>query len=350
MTAVVAGAWAVLSRVIRPLEALERSMLALAGGTLDTPLPEMRGDDELEAMADALRVFKANGLRRERLQQERLELHERLKEAYRQLRSDLDSAAAVQSALIPAPARIGGVRFAGRLQPSHGISGDTFDVVRQPNGAVHFFVIDVAGHGAAAALVSVASHYSVVQAIQNRASDEPLRETVAALNRDWPDSMPYFTMVLGELRPETGEGVLVQAGHPSPLLLEKRDGVRTMGQGGLPIGVLPEAEFEEIRFRFGPGDRLLIFSDGLTEAEDPASRPFGEERVLETVRARQGAPGEDLVKALVERVLGWRASEDLEDDMTLLMLEAVEDAPGQGRDGRAEGTAARIGAYAGEWR
>ena len=324
VAAVAAGARAVLYRVIRPLEALRSSMLALAQGDLGSPLPAMRRDDELAAMADTLRVFRANAVRRTRLQEERLQLHDRLKEAYRQLREDLDSAAAVQESLIPAPARIGGVRFQGRLRPSHGISGDTFDVLRPPNGAVHFFLIDVAGHGAAAALVSVASHYTVVQALQRRMAGESLGETVAALNRDWPERMPYFTMVVGELRPEAGEGVLVQAGHPSPLLVHRADGVEALGAGGLPIGVLPMAEWEEVRFAFGPGDRLLVFSDGLSEAEAPGGEPFGEDRVLEALRERKDAGGEELLVALLARVRSWRGAEELEDDMTLLLLEAVE--------------------------
>jgi serine phosphatase RsbU (regulator of sigma subunit) len=299
-------------------------MLSLAQGDLGTPLPEMSRQDELAAMADTLRVFRANAVRRARLQEERLALHERLKAAYGQLREDLDSAAAVQESLIPPPGRVGGVRFTGRLRPSHGISGDTFDVMRPPNGAVHFFLIDVAGHGAAAALVSVASHYTVAQALGRRLAGETLGETVAALNRDWPERMPYFTMVVGELRPEAGEGVLVQAGHPSPLLLRRTDGVEALGSGGLPIGVIPGAEWEEVRFPFGPGDRLLVFSDGLSEAEGPQGEPFGEDRVREALLARRGAASEDLMAALLGRVRDWRGVEELEDDMTLLVLEAVE--------------------------
>ena len=73
--------------------------------------------------------------------------------------------------------------------------------------------------GAAAALVSVASHYTLTEAILRRQAGESLAEIVAGLNEDWPEQLPYFTMVVGELRPETGQGVLVQAGHPPPLLL-----------------------------------------------------------------------------------------------------------------------------------
>ncbi|HVG47347.1 MAG TPA: PP2C family protein-serine/threonine phosphatase, partial [Rubellimicrobium sp.] len=250
--------------------------------------------------------------------------------AYQQLRVDLESAAAVQFALLPSPTRIGGVRFQGRLRPSNFISGDTYDVLRQPNGTVHFFVIDVAGHGAAAALVSVASHYTLTQAILRRQAGESLAETVAGLNSNWPDHLPYFTMILGELRPETGEGILVQSGHPPPLLLRRAGGVEPIGAGGLPIGVIPGASFDEVRFRFTPGDRLLIYSDGLTEAEDGAGQPFTEERLLELVRSQGQARSEALLDGITETLQQWRASDTLDDDMTLLILEATDDEDDRG--------------------
>lgn len=328
--AVLAGMRAVVGRVIRPLEQIREGMMALAQGDTAAPLPAGGSDREMAAMADALRVFKANAIRRARLQDERLAILERLKLAYRQLRADLDSAAAVQAALLPAPARIGGVRLLGRLRPSHVISGDSFDVVRQPNGPVHFFMIDVAGHGAAAALVSVASHYTLTQAILRRSSEESLAELAAAVNRDWPDHLPYFTMVLGELRPDQGEGALVQAGHPAPLLLKSRNGVTPIGRGGLPIGVLSDAEFEEVRFAFTPGDRLLLYSDGLTEAEDGTGHGFGEERLLGILHGSHLEPSETILKAISDQVQRWRGTSELDDDMTMLMLEAVDDAHDRG--------------------
>ena len=325
IAAVMLGVRAVAYRVLRPLGRIQTSMMALAQGDLDAPLPEKGQGDEMAAMTDALRVFKANAIRRARLQDERLALHERLQATYRQLRADMEAAGAVQTALLPAPARIGGVRFLGRLRPSHLISGDSFDVLRQPNGAVHFFLVDVAGHGAASALVSVASHYTLVQAIQRRQAGESLAEVVAGVNRDWPDHLPYFTLVMGELRPESGEGALVQAGHPSPVLLRRGDGVEALGQGGLPVGILPNADYEEIRFPFGPGDRLVVYSDGLTEAEDGEKQPFGEERLHQLLQSHHEDEAGPLMEAVTAAVQHWRVSEDLDDDMTLLILEATQD-------------------------
>ncbi|EYD76382.1 response regulator [Rubellimicrobium mesophilum DSM 19309] len=324
--AVVHGSWVVLRRVITPLDGLRRSMLALAEGDLHAPLPDRGTQDEIGAMADALRVFKANAIRRARLQEERLGLHGKLQAAHRQLQQDLEAASAVQLSLLPEPARLGGVAFTGRLQPSHFISGDTYDVLRQPNGPVHFFLADVAGHGAAAALVSVASRYAAAQTILQRRAGDSLAEAIATLNDDWPEHLPYFTVIMGELRPEEGRGCLVQAGHPPPLLLRHSGVVEMIGDGGLPIGVMRGATFDVVAFGFGPGDRLLVYSDGLSEAENPSGQPFTEERLLDLVRRNLRLPTADLLSEVARTVQDWRGSASAEDDMTLLVLEGVEEA------------------------
>ena len=324
LAAVARGTWVVVRRVVEPLDHLRQSMLALAEGDLSAPLPARGKEDEIGAMADALRVFKANAIRRARLQEERLGLHEKLQAAHRQLQQDLEAASAVQLSLLPKPARLGGVAFTGRLQPSHFISGDTYDVLRQPNGPVHFFLADVAGHGAAAALVSVASRYAAAQAILQRRAGDSLADSMAMLNDDWPEHLPYFTVIMGELRPEEGGGRLVQAGHPPPLLLRRSGAVEMIGEGGLPIGVIRGAAFDEVAFDFGPGDRLLVYSDGLTEAEDSSSQPFTEERLLDLVRDNLHLSTDALLSEVTRAVQDWRGSPPMDDDMSLLVLEGAE--------------------------
>lgn len=320
------GTRTVLLRLVQPLGDLRASMIRLADGDLETPLPTIKYLDEVGIMVDTLRVFKSNAARRARMHAERLALHDRLKQAYRQLKLDLEAAAAVQEALLPVASRLGGVRFAGLLRPSHFISGDTYDVLRQPNGAVHFFHIDVAGHGAAAALVSVASHSTLTQAVLKRRSGETLAETVARINLDWPEHLPFFTMVLGELNPESGQGVLIQAGHPPPILLRSTGEVEQIGDGGLPVGVISGATYEEVRFSFGLGDRLIVYSDGVTETENPEGQAFSEERLLDSVRNLGRMPTDNLLSHLIEELRLWRSLESFEDDVTVLILEATENA------------------------
>src|SRR3712207_303816 len=115
--------------VALPLEALNRAMLNLAENDLTTPLPKLGRVDEIGEMSDTLRVFKANALRRNRLQQDKEMLHARLRDTYRQLRKDLEAAASIQAAMLPAPAALGDVRYRGLFRPSSLIAGDTYNVL-----------------------------------------------------------------------------------------------------------------------------------------------------------------------------------------------------------------------------
>jgi serine phosphatase RsbU (regulator of sigma subunit) len=129
-------------------------------------------------------------------------------------------------------------------------------------------------------------------------------------------------MVLGEIDLAARRGVLVQAGHPSPFLVARAGSVRTIGQGGLPIGIVRQASFEEVAFDFSPGDRLLVYSDGLTEAENIEQQGFDQERLQALLEDHAGQSTADLLSTIDQALRNWRGSGTLEDDVTVLILEA----------------------------
>lgn len=311
-------------RIVRPLANLRADMLRLASGDLEVDLNSAKGRmDEIGGMTDALRVFKATAMRRSRLQEDRLELHRRLKHAYRQLKEDLEAAAVVQAALLPRPSRIGDVQFVGHHEPSHFIAGDSYDVLPGPSGRVVFFLIDVAGHGAAAALLSVAAHHMVTQAIQHRGDMEPLVTTAEKINSNWPAHLPFFTMILGEVDSRSGTGALVQAGHPCPVLLQAGGAIWTLGNGGLPIGVLPYASYEETPFEFFAGDKMVIYSDGFTDTESDEGVAFSEARLHKLLNDDAQLPTDQLMEDVIRQLRGWQGANKLQDDVTVLILEAM---------------------------
>jgi serine phosphatase RsbU (regulator of sigma subunit) len=311
----------VRQRVAQPLERLRDVMLQLADGDLSVALPYGERRDEIGAMSDTLRVFKANAIRRKRLQDETLQLHAKLHDAYGQLRRDLEAAAVIQASLLPRPGGTGAVAFDALFQPSHFIAGDTYNVVDLPSGRAGFFQLDVAGHGAPAALVSVASHHTLTQALLQRWRNESLAELAERLNRDWPEGLPYCTMILGEIDVATGRGILVQAGHPSPLLVGRDGAVVALGTGGLPFGMLPDADFEETPFEMRAGDRLLIYSDGLVEAENAHGECFSDGRLVDLVRDLVGQPTPALIGGIGKALRAWRGSAELDDDVSVLVLQ-----------------------------
>ena len=311
----------VLHSVVGPLERMRDAMLQLADDNFAVVLPKKGRLAEIDAMDDALRVFKANGIRRQNIQKERLRLHGRLEETYSLLKTDLEAAAVIQASLLPQQAQLAGVSLSSYFRPSHFLAGDTFDVLQQPDGRVIVFQIDVAGHGAAAALVSVASKYTVAQAILQRQPGTDLAVLTEQINREWPGDLPYFTLLLAEIDPATGKGSMVQAGHPSPLLLRASGELTVLGDGGLPVGVLASATFDLIHFAFGHHDRLIVMTDGVHEMADRNGELFSEERVQDLIRAAGTPSTEHLLTDLDTALRAWRGDDTLDDDVTIVILE-----------------------------
>jgi serine phosphatase RsbU (regulator of sigma subunit) len=315
------SAWVVLAWVVGPLERLRSAMLELAKDNLQVPLRKPSRIKEIGAMDDALRVFKASSSRRQALQRERLKLHGRLEETYAHLKTDLEAAAVIQASLLPQQAQMAGISLFSYFRPSHFLAGDTFDVLRQQNGRVVVFQIDVAGHGAAAALVSVASKYTVAQAILQRGPGVDLAEVAQEINREWPSDLPHFTLLLAEIDPATGEGSLVQAGHPSPILLRANGDLMVLGEGGLPIGALSQATFDAVPFSFGLNDRLVITTDGVHEMEDGEGKPFSEERLWDLLLGGATRSTKQIIADIDVAMRAWRGNDTLDDDVTIVVME-----------------------------
>jgi serine phosphatase RsbU (regulator of sigma subunit) len=143
---------------------------------------------------------------------------------------------------------------------------------------------------------------------------------VEAVNREWPHELPYFTFVYGEIEPATGEGSLIQAGHPHPLLRDRFGSVRRLGGGGLPIGVDVDASFDSTAFNLDPGSTLLVYSDGIVEVENAAGEAYGEAQLMRLLERRGGCPS-DLMQAIDGAVRQW-CCHTLTDDVSALAIQA----------------------------
>ncbi|MFN3664193.1 PP2C family protein-serine/threonine phosphatase [Yoonia sp.] len=313
----------VAQHIVKPLLYVQRKINDIASGRLDPITKRRLLLRDLDSVIDSLRALRISARRRERLATERLALNEQIIQAHATLKSEVDAAAKVQLSLLPRPEDVGHMRFSTLFQPSHVVAGDTYDFIPLSDTRVGLFQIDVAGHGAAAGLVSMAAHISARRALRGVKSGIDLAASVQTLNTHWSPELTYFTALLVEFDSSTHVARLVQAGHPHPVLMRKDGSVSRLGNAGLPIGVIGDADYELIEFPFEHGDRLLVFSDGIYENFNSEGEIYSEERLIQLLRDNAACSTDVLVDIVKKSVVSWNESGIPSDDVSLVIAERV---------------------------
>ncbi|MBP1611743.1 MAG: serine phosphatase [Acidobacteria bacterium] len=314
--------WGLVRRITRPLVALTASAARLGAGELDAALPAAQSRDEIgtltaafSRMRDALKDYVRD-----------LEATTRAKERYE---TELGTARRVQEAMLPPREATGaGWDLAASLTPARTVGGDLYAHFER-DGRIWFLVADVSGKGVPAALF-MARAKTMFEVTAAR-SDDP-SEILRALNRGLGkdnDAGMFVTAVAGSLAPESGELLLAIAGHEAPVIVDATGTARQPAlEGGPILGLLPIDAFPLQRLVLAPGETLVGFTDGVTEAEDPQGGFFGMERVLPALTGRPFASAGAARDALVEAVRLFVAGGEASDDLTVL---ALHRAPGPGR-------------------
>ena len=255
-----------------------------------------------------------------------------LESKQRRLDEDLKAAAKIQESLLPSqPPSDPRIRVSWVFHPSQRIGGDIFDVVQLDEDRYAFILVDVSGHGVPSALVAV----SVSQALDRDRLLESLPEhsqpaapiQPAALLRRLDQEFPlerfnkYFTMFYLVLDLRDGRAAYSAAAHPPPMLLRSGGGHELLDRGGSIIGMGGIVPFEQGVLDLRPGDRLFMYTDGITEAEKHHGQMFGQDRLLEQVEALRDRPLEEVADLVHAAVMAHSDRPDPEDDVTLLCLE-----------------------------
>jgi sigma-B regulation protein RsbU (phosphoserine phosphatase) len=265
-------------------------------------------------------------------------INAQLQTAYERIQDDLKSAAWMQTNLLPPPSqRILNVASEWRFRPSSYVGGDIFNIFPLDDRRVGFYILDVSGHGVPAAMLSVTLSM-VLSPDSARGSplkrydpateaDEvvPTAEVVGDLNQRFQSKDDqYFTIIYGLFDSRTGELSLTQAGHPNPVLIPRNRGLKVLGEGGTPVGLLPDIEFDTIHASLCPGDRLVLYSDGVVECANKDGALFGEERLVDYLSATRAAPLPHMLAGLEHEMERWRGNGDFDDDVSLLALEFTQ--------------------------
>ena len=258
-----------------------------------------------------------------------------LQKIYDSLDRDLVEARKLQQTLVRDRFRDYGTGQASlMLRPSGHVGGDLVGSFLIDPQRLAVYSVDVSGHGVASAMMTarlagLLSGSSPDQNIALRLMPDGSRgawspDVVAArLNRVMLEDMQvdqYFTLAYAEIDLTTGQTKMVQAGHPYPVLLSPDGAVQVLGDGGMPIGLIDNADYALTEFRLHPGDRLVIVSDGVTECPDPEEEELGTEGFLRLLVKNADLPSPALLEALIWDLGQYSGRDEFPDDVSGLIF------------------------------
>jgi sigma-B regulation protein RsbU (phosphoserine phosphatase) len=254
---------------------------------------------------------------------EKAELHKELIEK-RRLESELQVAAHVMNHLMPtAPPEIKNFAVCGRSLASAAVGGDYYDYIDIGGGRFGVVVADVSGKGVPAALI-MASFRAYLHALLG--NDFSLRTVFRRLNRlllRSTEERHFVTTFYAELDPEEQRIFYVNAGHNPPLLIRPNEPAKHLSTGGVPLGIVSSAVYSEDIAYFRRGDVLVLYTDGVTEAQDAGGDWFGLPRLERVVRQHLHLSASQICSVVVDEVRKHTDSERSSDDMTIVVMQAV---------------------------
>ena len=285
----------------------------------DSPLADNRfTGDHLKllttlASVAAIRVENAR-LTEEQIERERLEREQQV-------------ASEIQQRFLPSKApQVTGYELQGISFPCYEIGGDYYDFIERENGNLLVALGDVSGKGTAAALLMSSLHAAVhAQADAN----DSIVKTIAAVNRYLVESIPpnrFVTLFYAELDPKNGSLAFLNAGHNPPLIVHAGGTMEQLASGGLPLGILADADFREGRTKLYPGDVLVIYSDGVSEAVNPNGEEFGATRLYEVVARNLDTSASGIRDRIESALTKFCQGTPAADDITLVIVKRLAEA------------------------
>jgi serine phosphatase RsbU (regulator of sigma subunit)/CHASE3 domain sensor protein len=255
----------------------------------------------------------------------------RLKLVNEELRESLRAAAKVQESFLPRPRiEIPGLKFAWAFRPCEELAGDALNVCPLDGDQVAVYLLDVSGHGAAAALLAV----SVIQALAPAAENHRLAlgpecpiepdEVARELDRRFPvddATGRFFTILYGIVDARRQEFRFVSAGHPAPAHVTHQQSAALLeGYAGLPIGL--SGEYRQSAMQLAAGDRLYLYSDGVTETMNVSGELFGTQRLLSALERGRDMELQESIDLVLSELRQWHGTMRPRDDISILAIEA----------------------------
>ena len=312
------------SSVTSPIARLVTQTQQYAQGRFDQKLDASGGSKEIRDLSRAFNTMGDAIVEQMALVEETTAQKER----YRQ---ELVIAAEIQRGILPTvfppfPELVDHVDLYGMVRPATEVGGDFYDFFRLPNGRIGFVIADVAGKGAPAAFFMATARILVREVAQKIESpSEVIRRANLVLEKDNPSAM-FVTLLFGELTLNTGRIRCVCAGHNPPILRHVDGTVSEVAMPhNLPLGAMPGVYFEGVEFVLKPGECLVLYTDGITEAMNDQGKLYGTEPLLKAIAAENHS-AEAMARVVDESVCAFCGNAPQADDITLLLVRRPEEA------------------------
>jgi len=245
------------------------------------------------------------------------------------MKRDLQIAREIQTWLLPGvPPQIPGLAIAYATRPANTVAGDYYDVFPRPgrsndDNRVVLAVADVAGKSIPAAML-MATFQASLKTLST--AHVALPELAANMNRyacgNSQGGLRFTTAFLAEYDPIRRTVDYINAGHNNPILRRASGQIERLDVGGLPFGILPEVNYESATVTLAPGDWLIIFTDGVVEAENSRQEEFGEVRLFGAIEAAKSTEPADMLKRLMNDLDLFVGNTPQHDDVTCMLLKA----------------------------
>jgi serine phosphatase RsbU (regulator of sigma subunit) len=239
----------------------------------------------------------------------------------RRLEKELAIAREIQASFLPKRApEIPGFELAGATQPHDEVGGDYFDFIRVSDTRLGIAIADVSGKGIPAALIMAGFRMSLLAEIRNEFTMRSVMRKVNSLLHESTERDKFVTLFYGNLDWKNRVLSFSNAGHNPPLLLRADGRVEYLLEGGVALGVLPDALYEERPLALQPGDVLVLYTDGISEAESPVGEQYGTRRLEQCLKRVVSGTAYEILKAIVDDVTAWAGERGVTDDLTLVIV------------------------------
>ncbi len=236
------------------------------------------------------------------------------------MQHELKLATEIQQSLQPsAPPVIEGYEFQGISFSCYEIGGDYYDFIKRSDGKLLIALGDVSGKGTAAALLMSSLHASVHAQV---AAKSTLQEIISAVNNYLAENTPsnrFVTLFMAELNPMTGILQFINAGHNPPLIARSAGFIESLDAGGFPLGIIPNCDYELGETTLSFGDVLVVYSDGVSEANNPKGEEFGMDRLNEVIKKHCNSSASRIRDRVEQALESFSDTEPANDDITLVI-------------------------------